>query len=217
MIRRVLVGAAVIAALLGAPTAHAEGLTRYWSYWNAPQGTWIYATQGAGTVVPADGTVEGWSFVVTPGMSAEARPPTPAPTDAWTQACGDTTPGTGKKAVAVVIDYGTADIAPAGETPPPPVIACAVVEESANGFHVLSAVTDVRADGGFLCGIAGYPRDECAPIIDALEPTMAPGAAPPAAAPIAEAPAESSGTPWWTLAALALAALVGAILWRRRS
>lgn len=212
MIPRVLVGAAVFAAAVGAPTAHAEGLTRYWSYWNAPEGAWTYATQGAGTVIPANGTVEGWSFVVTQGMSDEAGPPELVPADAWAQACGAATPQAGEKAVAVVIDFGTADIAPAGETPPPPVTACAVVEESANGFHVLSAVAEVRAEGGFLCGITGYPRDECAPIIEALEPAVAT----PFAAAVAEAPTGSHDTPWWTLAVLGLAAFVGALLWWRR-
>lgn len=207
-----LVGAAVCTAVLGAPAAQAEGLTRYWSYWNSPDGAWTYATQGAGTLIPANGSVEGWSFVVTKGMSEEAGSPTLAPTDAWAQACGAATPQVGEKAVAVVIDFGTADIAPAGETPPPPVTACAVVEESANGFQVLSAVADVRAEGGFLCGIAGYPRDECAPIIDALEPAVAT----PAATAVAEAPTGSGDTPWWTLAVLVLAALIGALIWWRR-
>lgn len=217
MTQRVVVGVAVavVSAILGAPTAHAEGMTRYWSYWNSSDGVWSYATQGAGTTIPPDGGVEGWTFVVTEGLSDEAGPPQVIPEDAWRQACGDAQPTVNEKAVAVVLDFGTADIAPAGETPPPPRISCAVVDASANGFQVLSAVTEVRADGGFLCGIAGYPREECAPIIESLETrTSAPSPVTPVAA---ESPAaEASGTPWWTLGVLVLVAAAALLLWRRR-
>lgn len=214
MIRRVLVGAAFVAAVFGAPTAHAEGLTRYWAYWNGSDGAWSYATQGAGTTIPRDGDVEAWSFVVSEGMTDASGPPTLIPSDAWKQACGQVAPRAGEKAVAVLIDFGTADIAPAGETPPAPTTECAVVDASANGFQVLSAVANVRADGGFLCGINGFPREECAPTIDSLDSSAPVAVSTPVASE--EAPSENGGTPWWTLGVLAVAALVGLILWRRR-
>lgn len=210
MIRRALVGCAVTAAFIGAPTAHAEGLTRYWSYWNGSDGAWSYAAQGAGTTIPRDGDVEAWTFVVSEGMTEAGGPPTLDPRRVWQKACGTVASNQGQKAVAVVLDFGTADIAPAGETPPAPRTECAVVDAGANGFQILSAVADVRADGGFLCGIDGFPREECAPIIDALEPA-------PVASDVAQAPSEeSSGTPWWTLGVLAVAAIVGLVVWRRR-
>lgn len=212
MIRRVLVGCAVTAALIGAPTAHAEGLTRYWSYWNGSDGAWSYATQGAGTTIPRNGDVESWSFVVSEGMTDAAGPPATNPNEIWQEACGTAEPSEGQKAVAVVLDFGTADIAPAGETPPAPKTECAVVDGGANGFQILSAVADVRADGGFLCGIDNFPREECAPIIDALE--SAPVTVD--ATPIPTPTEESSGTPWWTLGVLVVAALVGLLVWRRR-
>lgn len=210
MIRRVLVGCAVTTALIGAPTAHAEGLTRYWSYWNGSDGAWSYATQGAGTTIPQAGDVEAWTFVVSEGMTDAGGPPTRDPRRVWLEACGTVASNQGQKAVAVVLDFGTADIAPAGETPPGTRTECAVVDAGATGFQILSAVADVRADGGFLCGIDGFPREECAPIIDAPEPA-------PVASDVAQAPSEeSSGTPWWTLGVLAVAAIVGLVVWRRR-
>lgn len=214
MTRGVVVGVAVVAALIGAPTATAEGLTRYWSYWNASDGVWEYATQGAGTTLPQNGDVEAWSFVVTEGMTDAAGPPPMDPNQVWQDACADAQPSGGQKAVAVVLDFGTADIAPAGETPPAPITDCAVVDEGANGFQVLSAIADVRADGGFLCGIEGYPRAECAPIIDSLAPAPA---TPETASTMAQSSTEeSTGTPWWTLGVLAIAAIAALILWRRR-
>lgn len=210
-------GIAVITALIGAPATHAEGLTRYWSYWNSAEDGWEYAPQGAGTTIPGNGDVEAWTFVVSQGMNDSVGPPESDPAGAWREACGATQLKAGQKAVAVILDFGTADIAPAGETPPSPRTECAVVEAGANGFQILSAVADVRADGGFLCGIDGYPREECAPIIGALE---TPGAAPDTEQAITTVPAapteQQSGTPWWTLGVLALAAAAAVIIWKRR-
>jgi hypothetical protein len=205
-----MVGVAMAAAVIGAPTTHAESLTRYWSYWNGSDGVWAYATQGAGTAIPRDGDVEAWSFVVSEGMSASPGRPPRDPGQVWQDVCGTAEPREGQKAVAVVLDFGTADIAPAGETPPAPGTGCAVVDEDANGFQILSAVADVRADGGFLCGIDGYPREECAPILDAVEPK-------PTTVEATKVPSEeSTGAPWWTLGVLIVAVLVGVLVWRRR-
>ncbi|MFM7874688.1 MAG: LPXTG cell wall anchor domain-containing protein, partial [Actinomycetota bacterium] len=44
---------------------------------------------------------------------------------------------------------------------------CVVVDQGSVGLDVLDAVLDVRAaDSGLICGIAGYPSEECGAEID---------------------------------------------------
>jgi hypothetical protein len=74
--------------------------------------------------------------------------------------------------VGVVIDYGTAEDAPDGDTPPAARGACAVVPAEATGADALAAVAEVRVgDGGFVCGIDGYPTSGCGDQVDTEAPS----------------------------------------------
>ncbi|NLA35352.1 MAG: hypothetical protein GX868_06650 [Actinobacteria bacterium] len=45
------------------PCINTSPASAYWSYWLAPRGgSWCYSGWGAGSRVPPEGTVEGWSF-----------------------------------------------------------------------------------------------------------------------------------------------------------
>lgn len=144
--------------LLAAAPAQADSF-RYWSYWNEEAGTWVAAETGPADVVPADGAVIGWRFLVSGEDPASNRAPR------WlgdaSEACGSEAAAAGEKQVAVVIDTGTAADAPAGETPPSPEVLCAAVPEAANALQATQAVADTRLDDGFVCAISGFPATGC--------------------------------------------------------
>lgn len=160
--------AAVVAIVLVISPAQAAAY-RYWTYWQAPVGAtaWTFGTQGPGTSVPADGAVEGWSFAV----STESASPEDAPATApdFAAICGATPVQLDSKRVALVIDPGSAGLAPEGETPPEPITTCVVIEPDATGYDVLRSAATVRTEDGLVCGIAEYPARECATVLDDAE------------------------------------------------
>jgi hypothetical protein len=170
----------VTVVLVAAPARAAA--YRYWTYWQAAPGAtaWTFATQGPGTSVPADGSVEGWSFGVTTQSGSPEDAPATSPAD-FAAICGSTPVEDGRKRIALVIDPGPASVAPDGQTPPSAVATCVVADPEASGYDILRSVADVRTEDGLICGVDGYPTGECAPILsdsEAAELATAPSAAP---------------------------------------
>jgi len=210
-----------------APIASAETGYRYWSYWNATDestdGTWTYATEGSGTHVPVDGSVEGWRFGIA-GEESRIRPSFPADFDSI---CSQQDAVEGSKRVAVVIDPGAPSQAPDGENPGAVRTECVVAERNATGFQVLAQVAEVRTDAGFVCGLDGYPASECAPLVEIPEVTGADSLTdqmtdevsdlePATTASVETASPPDTGTPLLTAAVISLLALFGFGIWRRR-
>ena len=219
---------ALMTVVLVATPAQAAAY-RYWTYWQADGAAspWTFATEGPGTSVPADGTVEGWRFAVTAQQGSAQDAPRLEPS--FAAICGTTEPVDGSKRVGLVVDSGPAAIAPAGELPPDAIVACAVVPVDATGFEVLETATRVRTRSGLICALGDYPRSECTPVLEedevtAIEAALAAGATEAqrtsagATAPAPAAPADS-GTPVATIAvAILLLAGVGiAAVSRRRT
>lgn len=216
---------AVPAALIGAAPAQADSQYYvYWSLWEEqPGGQWQFNESGASALIPANGALNGWRF----GVGGFAAPDVRAPrtTDTFEAICGKDPAPSGQKKVAEVIDSGTAADAPAGTTPPQPVLACATVAEGANAVQALQAVAPVRYENGMVCGIEGYPATGCgdpAPGVTAM-PTDSPTeiASPQAqAAGIPSSSSEPSGPSAAVIAIAGLAAVVAVaavFIARRRS
>jgi len=90
---------------------------------------------------------------------------------------------------------------------------CVVVPAGSVGLDVLRSVLDVRAgDSGLICGIAGYPAQECGAEIEA--PTTQEAVT--TSAPIEDAEQSSQSTPL-LMAVLAALLLVGFFFNRRRN
>jgi len=189
-----IIGAAVLAVTAIAPAANAESAYRYWTYWQVTDGAWAFSTQGAGTKIPADGSVEGWHFAVSGSAAdAKARPAVNAAT-AFADICGGTAEQSGSKRVALVVDPGPAAISPEGESPFAALRACVVAPSEATGYEVLRSQLPVRVEGGLICGISDYPAHECAPAVDASLAEAMPDPAAAQANPIDSMVAVSSGS-----------------------
>lgn len=144
---------------VGAASAQATGY-RYWSFWDGQGSTWTYATQGPATAHPSDGDVEGFRFAVS-ADSKDASKPRSAPS--FDEVCAATPAEPGNKRVALVLDFGTPQDAPGGETPPAARTACARVPEDATTADALAAVAKPLRynSAALLCAIVGYPRTGC--------------------------------------------------------
>ncbi len=144
---------------VGAGQAHAAAY-RYWSFWDRDGSAWTYATQGPSTARPSDGDVQGFRFAVSRDSADAAQPRGAAD---FAAICGETAARGGEKRVALVVDFGTAADAPAGETPPAARTACARVPDDASTAEALASVAKpLRYDtNAMLCAIAGYPGKGC--------------------------------------------------------
>ncbi|GAA2253194.1 SCO2322 family protein [Streptomyces amakusaensis] len=209
---------AVAAALtlLGAGPAQAAGY-RYWSFWQGDGTAWTYATEGPATARPADGSVNGFRFSVSENSSDSARPRR-APD--FAEICGTTPAEPGAKRVALVIDPGTREDAPAGETPPPLRAACAQVPTAATSADALAAVAKpLRYNSqALLCGISGYPRTGCGDQVSSSGESAARETAAPEPAADGNPGGDSGGGPaLGAIAGVCAVALLGAgALWQSR-
>jgi hypothetical protein len=203
-----------IAAALGVATAAHAAAYRYWTYWQGGSGTWVFASAGPASVIPDDGSVEGWSFAITTTAGSAEDAPSIAPS--FDAICGATSPQAGSKRVALVVDPGSAEDAPTGQRPPSPISTCIVADEDATGYQVLRTAATVRTDKGLVCAVDNYPAGECAQIVD--DPTTAAGAgtSPGSVTVGAQLSEPNSGAPWITAGVIAVIAVVGFVLWRRR-
>ncbi|WP_156726766.1 SCO2322 family protein [Streptomyces apocyni] len=161
-----LLGALLAALCAAAVPAQAAGY-RYWSFWDLDGEKWTYAQQGPSSTRPSDGDVQGFRFSVSEDSQDSAKPRTTAGSGAgvaeFASICADTPERDGRKRVALVIDFGTAQDAPQGETPPKPRTVCARVAPDATTAEALAEVAKpLRYDSSaMLCAIAGYPKTGC--------------------------------------------------------
>ncbi|MFD3514051.1 SCO2322 family protein [Streptomyces sp. NPDC058657] len=212
--------AVVLGALLGAGPAAADPASgyRYWSFWERDGSTWTYATQGAATTRPADGSVQGFRFSVSRDSQDAAKPRGEARFEA---VCAKTPAKEGSKRIALVLDFGTPADAPGGETPPAQRSVCAQVGEDATSAEALAAVAKpLRYDSSaLLCAIAGYPGSGCADPVSgsasqAAEPTAP---APPTSPSVSASDDGGEGPSAGVLVGLAaVLALGAAAVWQAR-
>ena len=132
---------------------------RYWTFWVTTNDSWSFATEGAGTLKATDQMVTGFKFAIT--GADNGLPPTESAV--FAELCPDTSEQAGALRVAVVVEYNEQSIAPEGETPPSAnVVSCVTVNEGQTAADALSAANlVVRAKDGMICGISGYPKEEC--------------------------------------------------------
>lgn len=138
----------------GSPAVAAE--YQYWSYFHGEGAAWSMAMTGA-DFVPNDGTIEGWRYVKTVGDETAVEPRVAPSFDAL---CASVPAESGKKRVALVVDYGTVDAADESET----LATCVQIDATATGFDVLSAATTIESADGMVTCIQGVPSASCKPV-----------------------------------------------------
>lgn len=146
-------------------SAGAETGYRYWGYFQAaPTKTdWNAAMTGPTTKL-ADGAVEGWAFSFSTNDIPAAQPTAAAD---FNTICQGVVKPANQIRVALVIDFGKAEIAPKNETAPTNLTKCVLVKPNATGLDVLNKVVKVRTDNsGLICAFNGYPKSECSPEVD---------------------------------------------------
>ena len=162
---------ALATALVAPLAAHAAGF-QFWGYYQLIDGEWGFATEGAGTTVPEDGSVDGYRFAVSAGDDVRV----PRDVLEFDDICAETPAEGDMKRVGLVIDPGRDADAPEGATPPEPAAQCVVAEQDATSQEILvQAVEDLRTnDSGLICGIAGYPEEGCGePVAEPTEEQLA--------------------------------------------
>ncbi len=210
--------AVVTFTVAAAVPAQAATGYRYWSFWLADAGRWVYASEGPATARPADGSVNGYRFSVSED-SGDSAQPREAPD--FAAICADTPAKDGVKRVAVVVDPGVPADAPEGETAPALRTACARVAEDATSAEALAAVAKpLRYNGdALLCAISGYPKTGCGEQVsadgDGDSDTAATATASPAASSAEED--EDGGPSLGLIAGGAAVLLLGvAAVWQSR-
>jgi len=201
----------IITSSISIPSSNAATGYRYWGYFQAQGGatSWTAAMTGPSVEVK-DGDVEGWTFVFS-NNDIPAIAPMMDPD--FATLCDGIPETAGKVRVGLVVDFGDANIAPSGETPMEFFSDCVVLPTGSVGLDVLKSALDVRAgDSGLICGIAGYPAQECGAEIEA--PTAQEAVT--TSAPIEDAQQANRSTPL-LMAVLAAMLLVGFIFNRRRN
>jgi hypothetical protein len=150
--------ATLFSSLFSVTSANAADY-RYWTFWVTTSDQWSFANEGAGTLKATDQMVTGWKFAIT---GADNGTP-PNQSAVFAELCPDTSEQAGVLRVAVVVDFNDASVAPEVETPPSEsLINCVTVNEGQTAADALNAAgLDVRANDGFVCGINGYPKEEC--------------------------------------------------------
>jgi hypothetical protein len=162
----VIVLALTVSGLFLAPGARAESGYRYWTFWMSEGSDWRFATEGPATTRTNEGDVFGWRFAITTASATEDAQPSISAPDAFADACADVPVAAGEHRLAIVIDYGKADQAPAGEVPPANRIECVLALDGSTAAQSLSTIANLRVDQGFVCGVDGYPESECAPVVE---------------------------------------------------
>jgi len=194
----------VLAAVLSAAPAEASTY-RYWTYWwgsgsgKTAQG-WTFAQVGPAGHRVNDTWVLGWRYETSTTTTASERP---RQSPDFAALCPSLAAVAGQDRVAVVVDYGTATDAPPGQSPPSTStvrVECLTLSASPQhqtGAQALAAAgVTVRSENGLICGLDGYPVDECAPVIPDPVPTQPPASASDSSAPSgASAPGSPSTAP----------------------
>ncbi len=148
-----------------AAVSAADSGYRYWNFWVEDAGSWTLPEETQQERQLADASVDGWHF----GVWGDDGGDPPRSVTSFNSLCPALAAGTAHPdtvRVAVVIDPGTADDAPAGQSPRAIRTVCLRLSAGSTSRDALErAATSVRIENNTVCAIDDYPRGECAPLV----------------------------------------------------
>lgn len=168
MLKKLTQVALTAAFLLTFITPASAASYRYWGFFVAKDGQWVMSMVGAAENIPTDGAVDGWRF----GIGTDTSTPEPQTAPNFDQLCPNSEASEGIVRVAVVIDFGESTEAPRGESVPTNRVECISMPAGGTSADALAMAADVRGQGGFVCGIDGFPIAECGAEVE--EPVATP-------------------------------------------
>lgn len=220
-----LVGSGLTLTTVASP-AQAQDYYRFWVYFHVEDGGYVPSSEGVGTYVPEDGTLEAFRWAAPESQQMDSNPPrVDLGTVTFDTLCGGTEAPSGQKRVALLVDFGV-DADAEGQAIPEPRGECAVVPEDATTLQALDEVAETRTDKGLLCAIDGFPTEGCGGSVKTATPadegfvTVAlPGADTEAAESAQQTEDEGTSTLVFALLGVVLIALIagGVFLARRKN
>ena len=211
IVLRLLVAGFIATNLLSATAAHAESGYRYWSFWLNDANGWSLAQEGAGTVIPQDGDVQGWRFISAPDVAGPEYAPRSIAT--FDEVCGSTPAEDGKVRVAVVVDFGDASDYTSDVSIPPLQTTCEVISQGDPASLALSARHEVREEDGLVCAVNQLPASGCGETVDISPNQRAVTMAVPAAETTNPPAEEDDALP--QIVSIILGTIVFVMAWRR--
>lgn len=210
-ILRIAATTALIISASGFAPAHAETGYRYWSFWVNDSTSWSMAQEGAGTLIPKDGDLQGWRYIT---AGAEVGPEfAPRSTETFDSICGDTAAEEGKVRVALVIDFGDSTDYSDGSVPAETTTSCAVLTNGDPSSFALNSSASVREEGGMVCSVNELPTVGCGESVEIEDTPVA--LANTAVTDTATPPADDDGSRLPEIVAFILGIIVFVMAWRR--
>ena len=166
--KKILAVAITALMMLGTSPAQAETGYRYWSFWLNNNG-WEMAQEGAGTLIPRDGDVQGWRYITS--SSDTTLDYAPRSSKSFTAICDGYKAEKGSVRVAMIIDFGNPEDYPEGTQIPETYEYCSVIKEGDTSMQLLQGL-DVRAEGGMICALDALPAQGCGEEVDITAPIV---------------------------------------------
>lgn len=166
--KKIIAVAVTALMVLGTSPAQAETGYRYWSFWLNNNG-WEMAQEGAGTLIPKDGDIQGWRYITSPSNTTLEY--APRSSKSFNEICGDYPAEPESVRVALIIDFGNPEDYPKDTQIPETYEYCSIIKAGDSSMALLQGL-DIRENGGMICALDALPATGCGEEVDIAAPVV---------------------------------------------